>query len=190
MKKTKMIFLHGKGCASSNELYAPVKQLAEHMGAELFCIDAPNPHREKGNRWHNGNKQPIEEAIVEFNKSIEHIETETHKIVGADKIPNDIIWAGQSQGGDMAMRMALKYGAKNVVVWGADISPSFPLPENPHTDFIINWLQAEEDDTLNESRLQSYEKLIGIGVGLNYKIIPGTTHTNWSVGQLISELKI
>ena len=88
------------------------------------------------------------------------------------------------------MRMALKYGAKNVVVWGADISPLFPLPENPHTDFIINWLQAEEDDVLNESRLKSYEKLIGIGVELNYKIIPGTTHTNWSKNQLISELKI
>jgi predicted esterase len=175
MKNT-IVFLHGKGKKPTDCQYQIFSKIAEYYNADLIPITAPNIHKE-GFRWHNGNKQSENEAKAEFEKSVKHIETELRNILFSRKIKySDIIWLGHSQGGDMAIRQALKYGARKVIVFASDISGKFPLSEKINTSFTIDWIESGNDSVLSEDRRASYKKLLLISVTVNYIFSPNSTH--------------
>ena len=101
----------------------------------------------------------------------------------------DVIYLGHSQGGDMAIRAALKHGAKMVVVLGADISDKFPLPEKIRTDFSVIWVGAGHDDVLDESRRASYKILQKLGVKVTYIFSPDSTHEIWDLRPCLDALQ-
>jgi predicted esterase len=180
MKNT-MIFIHGKGTTPDDQKYNPFRELAKRMNADFISIIAPNLHS-KGFRWHNGNKQSPDEAAAEFAKSVAHLESETSRIIAERAISyDDIIWVGHSQGGDMAIRMALIHGAKQVIVFGADISGKFPIPKTINKNFVIDWIEAGNDDVLNEERRSSYKILQHMGIRINYLKNQNSTHNDWDL---------
>ncbi|MCL2331589.1 MAG: hypothetical protein FWC61_03535 [Proteobacteria bacterium] len=174
--KTPMIFLPGKGKLPNDPAFGPFTEIAAHFNADLIPIVAPHPHR-GGFRWHNANKQPELEAQAEFEQSMLHITVETEKLLSKNgQSWNDVIWLGHSQGGGMAIHMALRHGAKRVIVFSADIPDNFPFPAHPNTSFIVDWNQAGKDNVLNPARRQSYKKLEQIGIGVNYIFCPDCMH--------------
>jgi predicted esterase len=179
--KNLIIFLHGKGVKPTDLRYKHFDKLAGYFNATIVPIVAPHTYR-GAFRWHNGNKQSLDEARAEFTESMTCIESETRKILAGRKLDySDVIWLGHSQGGDMAIRQAMLHGAKRVVVFSADISPLFPLPPGMHKDFPIDWIEAEHDDVLSETRRDSYKILQGMGMKVNRIISPKSTHDNFNL---------
>lgn len=184
-----IIFLHGKGVTPTDPQYKEFEELARYYQADLISITAPNTHKD-GFRWHNANKQPIENAQKEFENSIKHIESEMTKILAERKISyQQVIWLGHSQGADMAVRMALKYGAKKVITFGGDISPKFALPQRLNTAFHIDWVEAGHEDVLTKERCASFKILQKMGIKVNYLVSPTSTHTCWNLNDYFDFLK-
>ena len=74
----------------------------------------------------------------------------------------------------MAIRMALKHGAAKVITVSADIK-NMPLPDNPHTDFEIDWIESGHE-CLNEKQRDSYNILKNMGIKVNFMVSPNTVH--------------
>ena len=88
---------------------------------------------------------------------------------------------GHSQGGDLAIRSAIKHDAQRVIVFCADISEKFPLPDNIIKNFAIDWIESGKDDVLSPERKASYKILQSMGMTVNHIICPSATHDNLDI---------
>ncbi len=170
-----LVFLHGKG-ANKNAYGEQIHKLAEILSADFVSFNAPFPHPVKKDRFvwfnkveHNNRKNAVEE---EYLYSLNFIKEKLQKL----NYPlSDIVLIGHSQGGGMAVSVALELNLKCAISICGDLP--YNLKYANKTETPIYWLEGESDSYINRERKDSYKILRVLGVRLNYQLVPNCTHS-------------
>lgn len=170
-----LIFLHGKGNDKS-AYYEQFSQLAENLGAEFLSFNAPFPHPVKKDKfvWFNKlERDNHQEALEqEYLFSINYIKEELQEL----SYPlSEIVLVGHSQGGCMAVSVALELDIKCAVSICGDLPYNLTYQNNSKTP--IYWFEGGSDEYISQERKDSYKILENLGVDLDYRVVSGCTHT-------------
>ncbi len=133
-----LVFLHGKG-ADKNAYNGQIRKAAENLSADVVSFNAPLPHPAKKdkfvwfNKIENNNRQ---EAIEEeYRYSVNFIEEKLQKL----NYPlSDIVLIGHSQGGGMAVSVALELNLKCAISICGDLPYNLKYANKAETP--VYWL--------------------------------------------------
>lgn len=170
-----LVFLHGKG-ADKDAYSEQLRKLAGNLSADIVSFNAPLAHPTKKdkfvwfNKIENNNRQ---EAIEEeYRHSVNFIEEKLQKL----NYPlSDIVLIGHSQGGGIAVSVALELNLKCAISICGDLPYNLKYVNKAETP--IYWLEGECDSYINRERKDSYKILKALGVNLNYRLVPNCTHS-------------
>ena len=130
----KLVFLHGSG-SDKNAYGELMKQVAKQFDAELFSFNAPYPHPSKSGKfmWFNKFEQNNrrDAVIKDYYHSLEYIK---NKILALGESFDNIILAGHSQGGGMAVHVGLELKLNKVISISGDLpyNIEYEKKENRH----------------------------------------------------------
>ncbi len=176
MKKL-LVFFHPRG-ENKDFLKVFTANLAEKFDAEVFSFNAPFEY-EGGYQWLDATdgvvssigKDQFEQSVM---YSVDLINAEVNK----RKMQfSDVIFAGNSQGGFMAVYMALRLGGKAVALCSAipyELKEKFVLN---YKNAPIDWVEGAKDNLLTQVRKDSYKILVDMGCNLRYILNEKSTHT-------------
>ena len=178
MKKL-MVFLHGKGAHKDDPKYKVIYEIAKKRDVEVFAINAPEPHK-AGYKWFDkksGELAPDEiKPITDFVS--EKIDDEL-RIRGFSY--SDIIIAGHSQGGFLAMYIALLKGAKEVIALTSSFHQCEMIENANYTDFKLYWIEAGKDSVVSKEAKEGYKLLQNISVEVKYIFSEQSTHDDFDL---------
>jgi predicted esterase len=170
-----LIFLHGKG-ADKSAYHDEIEKLASDVGAEVISFNAPFLHPEKQNKyvWFNKFEQNGRRDAVthEYSASLRFIKERLRQL----PYPlSDIVLVGHSQGGGMAVSVALELNLKCAISICGDLPYNLTYQNNSKTP--IYWLEGGSDEYISQERKDSYKILENLGVDLDYRVVSGCSHT-------------
>ena len=178
----KLVFLHGAG-SDKNAYGELMKQVAKQFDAELFSFNAPYPHPLKSGKfmWFNKFEQNNrrDAVIKDYYHSLEYIK---NKILALGESLDNIILAGHSQGGGMAVHVGLELKLNKVISISGDLPYNIEYEKKENTP--IYWFEGQNDSYINRDRKDSYKILQKIGANLQYRILPNSTHNEFSADLL------
>jgi len=173
---TKLVFLHGSG--DNKEAYAWLfREAARMFGAGFFSFNAPliSEIKPNGYKWFNkfDNNGRRDAVIKDYNASLSYIKKQLKKI---EKNTSDIILAGHSQGGGLAVHIGLEEELKGVISINGDLP--YNLIYQKKTKTPIYWLESAEDTYLNDERKKSYELIVDNNHFHRF-VLPDSTHQDF-----------
>lgn len=176
MSMIKFVFLHGSG--DDKEAYEGLMyEAAKAFDAKLLSFNAPFAHETKPGRYKWFNKFQNEgrrDAVIEdYDYSLNYVKEKLLKLHGQS---SEVILAGHSQGGGLAVHVGLEMKLKGVISINGDLP--YNLNYQKKTKTPIYWLESAEDTYLNEERKQSY-KLITCNNNFHHFVLPDSTHTEF-----------
>jgi predicted esterase len=188
MNKKLLVWLHGFGF-DKNENSEFTAALAKEYDAKLLGLDAPLPSgRARGGygwfpalRNSAGELYFLTDGIDDSAKYI--IDTINEKKVDW----NNVILAGRSQGGLMALYIALtgKAHPGEILVFSSGMFIDVPIVNK---NVKITWIEAANDTLLPEKDKKSYKDLQAKGIKVNYILNENSDHDNLNIS-ILKQLK-
>lgn len=181
-----LVFLHGR--ADDKDAHHDfVSKLAMKYHAQVLALNAPFKD-EDGYSWFAkemiAGKQYADKA--QLNHSIGVIMAAIHDHGYA---PEDVMICGHSQGGCMAVTLAMRYPFKGVISICGDLPYHIDYVVEKHPCKHIVWVEGGSDTFLNAYRKVSHVILTDREIPFHYILSPETQHTTFSAN-LIAEITI
>lgn len=180
-----IVFLHGKG-ADKSAYHKEIEKFASDVGAEVISFNAPLEYSEKQDKYvwfnkfeQNGRRDAVEQ---EYSASLQFIKEKLRQL----SYPlSAVVLIGHSQGGGMAVSVALELNLKCAISICGDLPYNLTYHNSSQTP--IYWLEGEQDTYINQERKNSYQILEKLGVNFSYRVVPDCTHTE--ISQAFTEIK-
>ncbi|MDR2902287.1 MAG: hypothetical protein LBU87_04185 [Lactobacillales bacterium] len=175
MHKKLMIFIPGVARQCDDPGYEVIRLLADQKGCDLVCFHGPF---KTGGGWRFYNR--LKEALpqnAEFQKSMPLLFAQIEKEVQNRRLTfSDVLFCGHSQGGFLALYLALKLGAAGGIslcgYWPAE------LTVNPkwYTQMDLVWVEGGLDTYFEPAAKHSYQILQRAGCRIRHVVNAKTTH--------------
>ena len=179
MKKM-LVWFHPKGYYH-NFISDFVMPLGEKLEADVFAFNAPFAYKSpndgrEGFMWYDKDKNG-EIIVSEFEKSVEYAVEKIGEEMERRGISfNDVIFAGNSQGGFMATYLGLVYGADKMIVLCSYVPEEYEFKQDLHKNVPIYWVEAAKEEVLSDVQKETYKILQNMGCNLKYILSEESTH--------------
>ncbi len=181
MKKL-FVYLHGFGF-DNKEHQNVINSIAKDVyDADIIAIDAPFPsNRDRGGfAWYDIDKISKEHIYDEkIELSSIFVVNEINALLQKYNLTwQDVIVCGRSQGGMIAMHIALeKLCEPNLIIALCSYYPEkLVTQENIKTKTPILWIEAKNDSVLDVEKLQSYLHLQNSGINIMHIVNSKSEH--------------
>ena len=149
------VFLHGKG--SDKDAYSKqLKALANSISADFTSFNAPFFSSTKAGKflWFNKDESSERRDAIksEYLFALDYIKA---KLNDLNHPFSDIVLIGHSQGGGMAVAVALEMNLKAAISICGDLPYNLEYQNKSQTP--IYWLEGKQDTYLNQDRKNSYK---------------------------------
>lgn len=170
-----IVFLHGKG-ADKNAYRSEIETLASDIGAEAVSFNAPFEHQTKQKKyvWFNKVEQNgrCDAVAQEYLYSLQFIK---EKLQQLSQPLSEVVLIGHSQGGGMAVAVALELDLKCAISICGDLPYNLTYQNNSKTP--IYWFEGGQDTYISQERKNSYQILDELGGDMCYQKVLSCSHT-------------